>query len=93
LEWNILGACMELGYADLREPGFSCGLMAWHLAGRFPCGWGERDAGGQLRLLGPVDESGYDPNEPDWLKLVLSNQDRLFNPKVRLPATGKLVVF
>src|SRR5262245_29923222 len=93
LEWNILSACMELEYADVREPGFFVSLMPWYIAGRFPCGWGERDASGQVRLHGPVDESEYDPNEPDWLKLVLSNQERVFNPKVRLPAVGKLMVF
>ena len=50
LEWNILSACLELEYADVREPGFFCGLMPWHLAGRFPCGFGERKESGQLRL-------------------------------------------
>jgi hypothetical protein len=93
LRWDILGACMELEYADIREPGFFCGLMAWYLAGRFPCGWGERGENGAIRLYGPEDVSGYDPNEPDWLKLVLSNQERLFRPKIAWPAAGKLLVY
>jgi hypothetical protein len=93
LSWNVLGACMELEYGDVREPAFFCGLTCWYLSGRFPCGWAERNAKGKIALLGPVEDSEYDPNEPDWLKLVLANQERLFNPKVRMPKKGKLVVF
>jgi hypothetical protein len=93
VQWDLLGACLELEYADVREPGYFCGLMAWYLGGRFPCGWGERDESGQLRLYGAVDESDYDPNEPDWLKSVLAYQDHVFRPKVRLPRVGKLLVY
>jgi hypothetical protein len=93
VRWDILGACMELEYADVREPGFFCGLMPWYLDGRFLCGWGDTGEGGNIELYGPVDESGYDSSEPDRLKLVLANQDRLFRPKVRLPAVGKLLVY
>jgi hypothetical protein len=93
VSWDILGACMEREYADIREPAFFCGLIHWYLSGRFPCGWGERDSTGKIRLLEPVDEGEYDSNEPDWTKLVLANQERLFHPKVRLPAVGKLLVF
>jgi hypothetical protein len=93
VRWDLLGACMELEHADVREPGYFCGLMAWYLGGRFPCSWGERDELGHLRLYGAVDESDYDPDEPDWLKLVLAYQDRVFRPKVRLPRFGKLLVY
>ena len=92
-EGDILGACMELEYADVFARGFYCSLMLWYLGGRFPCGWGERLETGEVRLYGPVDESEYDPNEPDWLKLVLADQERLFHPKVRLSTKGKLVVY
>jgi hypothetical protein len=91
--WDLLGACTELEYADVREPGFFCGLVAWYLRGRFPCGWGDRNSAGELQLFGPVDEGEYDPNESDWLKLVLANQERLFRPRVRLPMGGKLIVY
>jgi hypothetical protein len=91
--WDILGACMEWEYADVGEPGFFTGLMQWYLGGRFPCGWGDRDAGGTIRLYGPLAESDYHPSETDWLKLVLVNQERLFRPNVRLPAVGKLLVY
>jgi hypothetical protein len=91
-ECDILGACMELEYSDVRPPGFYCSLVLWYLGGRFPCGWGERLPAGEVRLYGP-EESEYDPNEPDWLKRVLANQERLFHPKVRLPTKGKLVVY
>jgi hypothetical protein len=93
VQWDVLGACLELEYADVREPAFFCGLMGWYLVGRFPCGWGERDVGGGLALHGPLDEGEYDPNEPDWLKLVLSYQEPLFRPKVSLPKAGKLLVY
>jgi hypothetical protein len=93
VQWDVLGACMELEYADLRGPGFFCGLIAWYLDGRYPCGWGEIDETGKLLLYGPIDEGEYDANEPDWLKLVLANQERLYHPKVRLPAAGRLVVY
>jgi hypothetical protein len=93
VQWDILGACMELEYADVREPAFFCGLMTWYLAGRFPCGWGERGDDGEVFLHGPMDKNDYDPNEPDWLKLILSSQERLFQPKVSLPKTGKLLVY
>jgi hypothetical protein len=93
VEWDVLAACMELEYADVRPPGFSNGLMGWYLSGRFPCGWGERDKAGVIHLYGPTDQSDYDPNEPDWLKLVLANQDRVFQPKISLPSVGKLLVF
>lgn len=92
-EWDILGACMELEYADIRAPSFFCGLMPWYISGRFPCGWGERTPAGAIQLYGPVDEGDYDPTEPDWLKLVLANQERLFHPQVKLPSAGKLVVY
>ena len=40
-----------------------------------------------------VVQRGYDPNEPNWLKLVLANQHGLFHPRVRLPAEGELVLY
>ena len=94
VRWDVGNACLELEYADVREPGFYCGLMGWYLAGRFPCGWGDRDAGGKIRLYEPTDESGYNPDEPDLLKLVLSYQEtQLLNPKVSLPRGGRLIVY
>src|SRR5262245_3964859 len=54
LKWDILHACMELEYADLRPPGFFCGLMDFYLGGHFPCGWGERRPDGTIQLFEPV---------------------------------------
>jgi hypothetical protein len=93
VRWDILGACMELEYADVRGPGYFCGLMAWYLAGRFPCGWGERGENGGIRLYGPEEAGDYDPNELDWVKLVLSYQERIFRPQVLWPRTGQLLVY
>ena len=90
---DIRGACMELEFSDIREPGFFCGLMEWYFAGRFPCGWGEPDVDGKTVLLGPVDEGEQNLNETDWTKIVLAEQDRVYRPKVRLPAKGKLLVY
>lgn len=93
VEWDVLGACMEREYADLQQPGFFNGLVGWYLSGRFPCGWGERDQAGRIRLHGPQDESGYEPSEPDWLKIVLANQEHVYHPNVKWPAVGTLLVF
>jgi hypothetical protein len=39
VRWDILGACMESEYSDLRTPGFYTELAAVYLKGHFPCGW------------------------------------------------------
>jgi hypothetical protein len=93
VRWDVLHACMELEYADVCRPGFGNGLMRWYLAGRFPCGWGELAADGKIRLRGPVEEVEYHPAEPDPLQWVLSEQERVFAPKVRMLSGGKLVVY
>ena len=36
---DILGACVELEYSDLRPLGFYPHLSAVCLQGHFPCGW------------------------------------------------------
>ena len=37
--WDLMGACMELEYADLIDPGFFSQMAEFYVAGRFPCGW------------------------------------------------------
>jgi hypothetical protein len=91
--WDILSACMECEYSDVREPNFFCGLMELYLAGRFPCGWGEIDDEGNTRLLAPVEAINYEPNEPDPRKWVFGNQERVYNPKIQLPLSGQLVIY
>lgn len=39
VEWDILGACLELEYADICPPLFFGNLAQWYLKGHFPCGW------------------------------------------------------
>ena len=39
VRWDILGACMETEYSDLRPLGFYTELAAVYLKGHFPCGW------------------------------------------------------
>ncbi len=38
VHWDILGACMELEYADVHPPGFFANQLYWYLRGHFPCG-------------------------------------------------------
>jgi hypothetical protein len=93
VKWDMLGACMELEYSDVREPNFFCGLMELYYAGRFPCGWGEVDDAGKVRLLGPIEEDNYDPNETDPQKWVFASMERVYNAQVQLPFSGKLVIY
>jgi hypothetical protein len=39
VRWDILGACMEAEYEDLRPLGFYSELAVIYLKGHFPCGW------------------------------------------------------
>jgi hypothetical protein len=39
VRWDILGACMETEYSDLRPAGFYTEMAAVYLKGHFPCGW------------------------------------------------------
>jgi hypothetical protein len=39
VRWDVLGACMEAEYSDLRPLGFYTDLAAVYLNGHFPCGW------------------------------------------------------
>lgn len=39
VRWDILGACMEVEYSDLRPLAFYAELAAVYLKGHFPCGW------------------------------------------------------
>ena len=39
VRWDILGACMEIEYSDLRPAGFYMEMAAVYLKGHFPCGW------------------------------------------------------
>lgn len=93
INWDIMGACMELEYADIRVPSFFCWLMEFYLLGHFPCGWGERNNKGKILLYGPVEENDYDPNEQDPRKLALVDQERLVSPQIRMPTSGKLLVY
>jgi hypothetical protein len=51
VRWDILGACMESEYADVRSPGFSTDQAGWYMRGRFPCGWGAIDCDGEIHLV------------------------------------------
>ena len=39
VDWDIVGACMEIEYADLIPPRYFKDRLDWYLAGHFPCGW------------------------------------------------------
>lgn len=39
VHWDILHACMEIEYSDVRQPAFFSNQVDWYLAGHFPCGW------------------------------------------------------
>ena len=39
MQWDILGACIEMEYADLCPPGFYTNLASWYVKEHFPCGW------------------------------------------------------
>ena len=82
--WDVLGACMESEYADLRKLGFFTGLMGWYMRGRFPCGWGEIDRDGKIRLA----ESESDGPDPITRALNFP----LLEPPIRLPE-GRLIIF
>jgi hypothetical protein len=93
VNWDVLGACMELEFADVREPEFFVGLMSLYGAGHFPCGWGERDYQGVIHTYGPVEKMEDDADEADLTRLALSAQERLFRPTVVWPTAGKLLVY
>lgn len=65
VRWDVVSACMELEYADLRPPGFYQSLMSWYLRGRFPCGWGDIDENGRFRAASV--EPDLDPADPDYM--------------------------
>lgn len=91
VRWDVLHACMELEYADLRPPAFYAELMEWYLKGRFPCGWGARDARGRIRLA--EVEADLGPNEPDYLyKAAMWPVHSLTAPDKELPP-GKLIIY
>jgi hypothetical protein len=93
VNWDVLGACMELEFADVREPAFFSGLMRVYLSGHFPCGWGERDADGVIHQYGPIEKTDDDINATDLAQIALNSQQRLFRPKVVWPTAGRLLVF
>lgn len=39
VRWDILGACMEQEYSELRPSAFYTEMAGIYLAGHFPCGW------------------------------------------------------
>jgi hypothetical protein len=50
VRWDLLAACMEAEYGDLRPPGFYTDLAAVYLKGHFPCGWDGPYPVGHFRL-------------------------------------------
>jgi hypothetical protein len=86
--WDVLGACMEGEYGDVRPPGFFTGLMGWYMRGRFPCGWREADREGKLRPAETGPECG--PADIDPIARALAFP--LLEPPIRLPE-GRLVIF
>jgi hypothetical protein len=51
VSWDLVEACMEYEYADLRPPGFYDRLGSLYLLGRFPCGWQGDYPDGSLEIL------------------------------------------
>ncbi len=51
VSWDVLAACMEYEYADLRAPGFYDRLASLYLLGRFPCGWQGEYPNGSLEVF------------------------------------------
>jgi hypothetical protein len=51
VSWDLLAACMEYEYADLRPPGLYDRLASLYLLGRFPCGWQGDYPNGHLELF------------------------------------------
>lgn len=51
LSWDLLAACMEGEYADLRAPGFYQRLASLYLQGRFPAGWFGQYPRGELEIF------------------------------------------
>ena len=88
VRWDILGASMEGEYADVRPPGFFTELMGWYVRGRFPCGWGEMDGDGRIRLV--EMESECSPADPDPITRALNFP--FLEPPIRLPE-GRLIIF
>jgi hypothetical protein len=93
IRWDILGACVEIEYAEFKPPSYFSALMNWYLAGRFPCGWGEVDENGKICLLGPSEDGNYNWEETDAAKIVEAEVSRVYSPKVYLPDKGKLIVY
>jgi hypothetical protein len=88
VRWDLLGACMEGEYADVRPPSFFTCLMGWYMRGRFPCGWGEVDLDGGIRIAETEPEN--DPAGPDPMTRALSFP--LLEPRIESPE-GRLIVF
>jgi hypothetical protein len=51
VSWDLLAACMEYEFADLRPPGFYDRLASLYLLGRFPCGWQGEYPNGHLEIF------------------------------------------
>ncbi len=84
VRWDVLGACMENEFADLRKLGFFTYLMGWYMKGRFPCGWGEVDQEGKICLA----KMEYDAPDPITRALNFP----LLEPPIRLPE-ARLIIF
>ena len=75
---------MESTFADVRSLGFFTDLMGWYMRGRFPCGWGEVNQEGRIRLA----EMEYDGPDPITRALNFP----VLEPQIRLPE-GRLIFF
>jgi hypothetical protein len=84
VRWDVLGACMESEFADIFPTAFFTDLMGWYKRGRFPCGWGELDRSGKIRLA-EMENDGHD-------LLTRTLNFPLHEPPIRLPE-GKLIIF
>ncbi len=84
VRWDVLGACMESEYVDICPTAFFTDLMGWYTQGRFPCGYGEVDRDGKIRLAEMEDDG------PDSITRALNFP--LLEPPIRLPE-GKLIIF
>ena len=90
VSWDVVSACMELEYSDIREPGYALGLTGWYLQGRFPCGWGGIDDRGKIFLA--EMEPLLDPNDPDYLMKAINWPVFSLSKPIHVPE-GRLILY
>lgn len=90
VNWDLLAACMELEYADIRPPDYFTGIIHWYRSGRFPCGWGGIDDQGRIKLV--KIPAHLDPADPDYFWKAVHWPIFSTTLKVQVPE-GRLIVY